>query len=70
MRKFFFAGAVFMFVLGAVTPAWSEGNNCKCSFTVTNPNHTQLLGGKSGHSSHQGLHVAADNSPVVTHTHK
>lgn len=61
---------VVVLLSSAVVPVFSEGANCGCSFTVTNKNHTQVLGGKSGHSSHGGLHVAAANSSVVTHTHK
>ena len=77
MRKLFFAFLLLGFLGGAVAPAFSarsshdhgDDHTCGCTFTVTNPNHTQLLGGKSGHSSHGGLHKAAENSPVVVHNH-
>ena len=70
MKKISMIGISLIFVLGAATPVFSEGDDCGCSFVVSNPNHTQELGGKSGHSSHKGLHVAAKNSPVISHLHK
>ncbi|MBT3274134.1 MAG: hypothetical protein HN368_13335 [Spirochaetales bacterium] len=70
MKKFLIIGVALLFVFGAIAPIFAEGKNCGCSFVVENPNHTQTLGGKSGHSSHKGLHIAAKKSGVVTHVHK
>ena len=70
MKKILMIGISLLFVLGAATPVFSEGPNCGCSFVVSNPNHTQKLGGKSGHRSHKGLHVASKNSQVISHLHK
>ena len=54
-----------MTVFAASTTFAAE--NCGCTFTVTNPDHTQELGGKSGTNSHGGLHTAAERSQAVTH---
>ena len=70
MRRTFIFALMLLLIAGVSAPAYSEGENCGCSFTVKNPNHTQELGGKSGHSSHGGLHKAAENSEKVIHTHK
>lgn len=41
--------------------------DCGCSFQVNTPQGPQTLGGQSGHSSHEGLHKAAENSGTVVH---
>lgn len=69
MKKRIVLGLVVLFALGAVLPALAEGKDCGCSFSVQAGERTQEVGGKSGHSSHDGLHRAAERSPAVTHTH-
>ena len=69
MKKILVLTILLMVVLGGGTQLFAEGEHCGCSFTVSNPNHVQELGGKSGHASHNGLHKADERSGVVVHSH-
>ena len=41
--------------------------DCGCTFQVDTRKGPQTLGGKSDHSSHEGLHKAVENSGTVVH---
>ncbi len=54
-----------LMVAAFVAPAFSQDNAGKpASYTVSNPNHTQQLGGKSQNAS-KGLQRAATRSEAV-----
>ena len=65
MKRLILAVAAVLLLAGG--SSLFAADDCGCSFQVDTPNHTQTLGGKSGTSSHGGLHRAADNSPAVDH---
>ena len=69
MRKLIIMLFVALFALGAASQAFSAEHGCGCGFTVTNPSHTQELGGSAGHPAHGGLRVASERSPVIDHRH-
>lgn len=70
MKKIIVLMIMLGVVLGSGSFLFAEGGNCGCSFIVSNPNHDQELGGKSGHASHKGLHQADETPSVVVHSHK
>ncbi len=53
-----------LMVAAFAAPAFSQDNGKPASYSVSNPNHDQALGGKSQHAS-QGLQKAATRSEAV-----